>query len=94
MITELREEKSKEAKELINKYILLKENKGLLSSDVSKITGLGKSVVTRIEKGINIPKIDTFIIMLDALGYTLTIKSKNIEEHNDINIKRLKKLEK
>ena len=90
-VSNLREIKSKEAKELINKYICLRESKGLLASNVASITGMGKSVITRTEKGLHIPKVDTLLMMLDAIGYTLTIEEKENEAKANIKKYQIKK---
>lgn len=54
----------------------LRKNVGLKQTQLSQISGIPKATICNIEKGRNKPSVETYEILLDALGYKLVIWPK------------------
>lgn len=62
--------------QIVKKITDLRTKKGLSQHDLAKITGIKQPIISRMEKGITNPRLDTVIKIVDALEYELTLVKK------------------
>lgn len=69
-------EKVKQEYNLIEKFIEIRKQKNITQKELAKATGVSQQAISRLELEKHIPKIDTFIKILDGLDLELTIIEK------------------
>lgn len=62
--------------QIVKKITDLRTKKGLSQHDLAKITGIKQPIISRMEKGITNPRLDTVIKIVDALEHELTLVKK------------------
>lgn len=72
----LSEEEKKEI-ELIISVISERKEQNISQRDLAKMTGLKQSTISRMEKEIVSPRLDTLIKIINALDLEITLTSKN-----------------
>ena len=60
---------------LIDKLITIRKNKGISQERLAKLTNITRCTLTRIETKKNIPKIDTFLKIVNALDCQISLDS-------------------
>ena len=58
---------------LINELICARNEKGITQRELEELSGVSQPVIARMESGAAVPKLDTVIKILAALGKTLAI---------------------
>jgi DNA-binding XRE family transcriptional regulator len=58
---------------LINELTCARNEKGITQRELEKLSGVSQPVIARMESGAAVPKLDTMIKVLAALGKTLAI---------------------
>lgn len=58
---------------LIDELIRARNEKGITQRELEELSGVSQPVIARIEKGKTVPRIDTVIKLLSALGKTLAV---------------------
>ena len=58
---------------LINELICARNEKGITQRELEELSGVSQPVIARMESGAAVPKLDTVIKVLAALGKTLAI---------------------
>ena len=58
---------------LINELICVRNEKGITQRELEELSGVSQPVIARMESGAAVPKLDTVIKVLAALGKTLAI---------------------
>ena len=53
-----------------------REYRNLTQKQLARLSGVPDSSITRIERGINTPRADTFEDLLNAMGFELVIREK------------------
>jgi transcriptional regulator with XRE-family HTH domain len=66
--------------EIVGKLMAARDRKSLTQRELSRISGIPQKTISRIENGIDIPKIPTLIKLANVLGYELTLVDKNTEK--------------
>lgn len=62
--------------EVISEISLKREEKGMSQRELAKLSGVMQKTISRIENGIDLPKIATLAKIAKALGYTIEISLK------------------
>lgn len=65
--------------EIVGKLIAARDRKGLSQRELSKLSGVPQKTISRIESGVDIPKISTLIKLSNELDLELTVIDKNNE---------------
>ncbi|MCA1066167.1 helix-turn-helix transcriptional regulator (plasmid) [Rossellomorea sp. AcN35-11] len=60
-----------------NKLTTVRQKRGLTKVELAELSGIHAKTISRIENGKNIPKIDTIVKLLTAMGYELQIGGHN-----------------
>ncbi|MDR0979205.1 MAG: helix-turn-helix transcriptional regulator [Lachnospiraceae bacterium] len=60
-------------KEIIQAIVAVRKNSNMTQEELSRKTGLKQSVIARLEKSKNSPRIDTTLKILIPMGYTLKV---------------------
>lgn len=68
--------KVKKEYELIEKVVQIRNQKKITQKELAEKTGVSQQAISRLELEKHIPKIDTFIKILDGLDLELTIVEK------------------
>ena len=68
--------KVKQEYKLIEKLIETRQEKNMTQKELAMITGVSQQAISRLELERHIPKMDTFIKVLDGLDLELTIIRK------------------
>lgn len=84
IVTEERKEKKfdseykkiKQEYKLIEKLIEARKEKNITQKELATITGVSQQAISRLELERHIPKMDTFIKVLDGLDLELTITQR------------------
>ncbi len=58
---------------LIEKFVETRKEKNITQKELAEITGISQQAISRLELERHIPKMDTFIKLLDGLDLELTI---------------------
>ncbi|MBO4359985.1 MAG: helix-turn-helix transcriptional regulator [Eubacteriaceae bacterium] len=58
---------------LINELIDARNEKGITQRELERLSGVSQPIIARMEKGTTVPKLDTVIKVLAALGKTLRV---------------------
>ncbi len=58
---------------LISELIDARNEKGISQRELEQLSGVSQPVIARMEKGTTIPKLDTVLKVLTALGKTLAV---------------------
>ncbi|MCY8279748.1 helix-turn-helix domain-containing protein [Bacillus inaquosorum] len=80
---DLREEQKREdqhlfiALELVGTIMAVRDRKRLSQRELSRLSGVPQKTISRIENGIDIPKISTLIKLINALNLELSIVDKD-----------------
>lgn len=69
---------SDEDKKLVDDLIELRKKENISQTELAEMTGNSQQSISRLEKKIHSPSLQTFCNILDALGYKLTIVRKTI----------------
>ena len=69
---------SSDDKELVDRLIEIRKQENISQSELAKMTGNSQQAISRLEKKNHSPSLQTFCNILDALGYGLMIKKKNV----------------
>lgn len=64
--------------ELVSEIATKREDKGMSQRQLSELSGVPQKTISRIENGIDVPKIDTLAKLAKALGYTIEFSLKQI----------------
>lgn len=69
--------------ELINEIIKARNKKGKTQQELQSLTGIPQQVISRFERGITIPRLDTILKLLLPLGKTLAVVplKKNLADY-------------
>lgn len=59
--------------EIVGKLMAMRERKGISQRELSRLSGVPQKTISRIENGIDVPKIPTLIKLVDGLGLRLDI---------------------
>ena len=59
--------------ELLDQLVEIRKSKGLTQKELAETCGVSQSVIGRFEAHLRTPQIDTFIKIIEKLGYTLEI---------------------
>ncbi|CAG9622795.1 helix-turn-helix domain-containing protein [Sutcliffiella rhizosphaerae] len=62
--------------EIVGKLIAARDRKSISQRELSKISGIPQKTISRIENGIDIPKILTLLKLTKALGLELALIDK------------------
>lgn len=73
---DLEYKKVKQEYKLIEKLIETRKEKNITQKELAEVTGVSQQAISRLELEKHIPKIDTFIKILDGLDLELTIIEK------------------
>lgn len=73
---DLEYKKIKQEYKLIEKLIETRKEKNITQKELAEVTGVSQQAISRLELEKHIPKIDTFIRILDGLDLELTIVQK------------------
>ncbi len=68
--------KIKQEYKLIEKLVETRKEKNMTQKELAEITGVSQQAISRLELEKHIPKMDTFIKILDGLDLELTIVQK------------------
>jgi transcriptional regulator with XRE-family HTH domain len=85
---DLREELRKEdplelmTLEIIGKLMAARDRKKMSQRELSKLTGIPQKTISRIENGLDVPKISTIIKIASALDLELTMIDKNFKDEH------------
>ena len=60
-------------KELVLALVQAREEKGLTQKQLAEVCGIPQPVISRLEKSVHSPQVDTIIRILKPLGYTLAV---------------------
>lgn len=69
--------KMKREYNLIQKFIERRKEKSITQKELAEITGVSQQAISRLELEKHMPKMDTFIKILDGLDLELTIVEKH-----------------
>ncbi len=61
---------------LIDKFVEVRKGKGFTQANLAEKSGYSQQVISRIEKKISIPQINTLCDLVDVLGHKITYKPK------------------
>lgn len=61
---------------LIEEYVKTRKKRNITQKELAELTGVTQQAISRLELEKHIPKMDTFIKILDALDLELTIVDK------------------
>lgn len=61
---------------LIEKFVETRKRKNITQKELAEVTGVSQQAISRLELEKHMPKIDTFIKILDGLDLELTIREK------------------
>ncbi|PES32841.1 helix-turn-helix domain-containing protein [Bacillus thuringiensis] len=67
------------ALEIVGKVMAVKDRKGLSQRELSRLSGVPQKTISRIENGIDIPKIPTLLKLINVLGLEISLVDKNLE---------------
>lgn len=74
------------ALEIVGKLMAARDRKGLSQRELSRLSAVPQKTISRIENGIDIPKIPTLLKLANVLGLEITlIDKKNDEQAASIN---------
>lgn len=69
--------------ELVGKIIAARDRKGLTQRELSALANVPQKTISRIENGLDIPKVQTLIKLANALDLRLTLIDNN-EKNNSL----------
>ncbi len=72
-LTAADEEAIRLEKELVMALVHAREEKGLTQQQLAEACGIPQPVLSRLEKSVHSPQVDTIIKVLKPLGYTLAV---------------------
>lgn len=78
------DENDRKELELIKHLVQQRKDIKVSQRDLSEMTGLKQSTIARIERDIVMPKLDTFIKIVNALDLEITLTPKTIEKTKTI----------
>lgn len=64
-------------KRIIEEFIKIREDAGLTQDELSKLSGVNKRVISKIENFEMSARIDTLVALLAPMGYTLSVQFVN-----------------
>ena len=67
--------------EIVEATIEARKQANITQQGLSKKTGLKQSAISRIEKGVHSPSLETLIKILYPMGYTLKVVPLNNKKH-------------
>lgn len=73
---DLEYKKIKNEYNLIEKFVETRKRKNITQKELAEVTGVSQQAISRLELEKHMPKIDTFIKILDGLDLELTIREK------------------
>lgn len=73
---DLEYKKIKNEYNLIEKFVETRKRKNITQKELAEVTGVSQQAISRLELEKHMPKIDTFIKILDGLDLELTIVEK------------------
>ena len=62
---------NKSSERLVKEAVEMRKEKGLTQRDLSQLSGVNLSVITRMENGTSYPRLFTFLKILEGLDATL-----------------------
>ncbi|PEJ58358.1 transcriptional regulator [Bacillus sp. AFS002410] len=68
------------ALEIVGKLMAARDRMGLSQRQLSKLSGVPQKTISRIENGIDIPKIPTLLKLANSLGFELSLRPKGLDE--------------
>lgn len=68
--------KVKQEYKLIEKLVEIRKEKNITQQELAEATGVSQQAISRLEQEKHIPKMDTFIKILDGLDLELTIRER------------------
>ncbi|PFP15729.1 transcriptional regulator [Priestia megaterium] len=83
---DLRKELAKEdpdlfiALEIVGKLMAARDRKGFSQRELSKLSGVPQKTISRIENGIDVPKIHTLLKLATVLGLEISLVDKGVQE--------------
>lgn len=60
-------------KEIVSEIIRLRQENGLTQKQLEELSNIKQPIIARMEKGINIPQLNTILKLLKPLGKTIAI---------------------
>ena len=67
-------EKQRVGKDIVAQYVALRKEKGLTQEDISRVTGIARPNIARIESRKNIPTIEVLTKLAGALDMELELR--------------------
>ncbi|HDR4557476.1 XRE family transcriptional regulator [Bacillus thuringiensis] len=68
------------ALEIVGKLMAARDRKGISQRELSRLSGVPQKTISRIENGIDIPKIPTLIKLANILGFEISLIDKNAKD--------------
>lgn len=69
--------KIKQEYKLIDKFVEIRKEKNITQKELAEITGVSQQAISRLELEKHIPKMDTFMKILDGLDLELIIRERD-----------------
>jgi len=66
--------------EIVGKLMAARDRKHISQRELSKLSGVPQKTISRIENGIDIPKIPTLIKLANVLGLEIALVEKGTDE--------------
>ena len=66
--------------EIVGKLLAARDRKGLTQRKLAEMSGVPQKTISRIENGVDIPKIPTLIKLANQLDLEITLINKNDEQ--------------
>ena len=74
------------AMEIVGKLMAARDRKQLSQRELSKLSGVPQKTISRIENGIDIPKIPTLLKLASVLGLEISLVDKKTEEEQSASL--------
>lgn len=68
------------ALEIVGKLMAARDRKGFSQRELSKLSGVPQKTISRIENGIDVPKIHTLLKLATVLGLEISLVDKNAQD--------------
>ena len=68
--------------QVIARLVELRKEAGLSQRDLARLTGMKQPQIARYETGDKSPRLDTFIRILEALNYKITLEKKSFKKES------------
>lgn len=68
------------ALEIVGKLMAARDRKGLSQRELARLSGVPQKTISRIENGIDIPKIPTLLKLMNVLGLEISLIEHSVED--------------